>query len=84
MSTVALKVVPTKRPLSKAVIGYRIVLAHINLSGWDVQSGEYCQSFAPCHRLCESGDYQEVTPEILEKNVARKRERNKMKRIIPH
>ena len=83
MTALALKIVQTKRPSSGKVIGYRIVLANLNLSGWDVQRQDYCQSFAPCHRVCESGDYSEVTPEILERYVARMMKWHRIDQIIP-
>lgn len=71
MTAFALKVVTTKRPISGAVIGVRIVLAHINRAQYDMESGEYVQSFHPKYRITESGDYKKVTPEIMEKFIAR-------------
>ena len=84
MTAMALKVVETKRPITGKRIGYRIVLAHINSARYDVLSGEYIQSFAPCYRLCESGDYKEVTPSILEKFVAKAMDWHKFDQIIPY
>lgn len=57
MSTVCMKVIEVKRPISRERIGYRIVLAHPNKARWCMFTDEYVQSFAPKYRLCESGDY---------------------------
>lgn len=83
MSTLAMKVVRTKRPTSGAVIGYRIVLAHLNNAAYDIGTGEYTQSFVPKYRLCESGDYREVTPEIMERYLERVSKWHKIDKIIP-
>ena len=83
MSTVALKVVQTKRPSTGRVIGYRIVLAHLNNAAYDIGTGEMTQSFVPKYRICESGDYREVTPEILERYLARVQKWHKIDTVIP-
>jgi hypothetical protein len=85
MSTVALKVVTTKRPSGK-VIGYRIVLAHLNKAAYAPDpegDGEYVQSFVPKYRICESSDYTKITPEILEQYLARVQAWHNIDHVIP-
>lgn len=68
MQNAAFKVVATKQPLSQAVIGYRMILAHINRAQYDFWSQEMVQSFQGPHRIAESGDYcKRPTPEQVEK-----------------
>lgn len=68
MSAVAFKIVQVKRPVSGQVIGYRMVLAHINEAAFvpcPEGGGYYAQSFAPKYRITESGDMHlgALTPE---------------------
>lgn len=63
MTEAAYKVVQVKRPVSGKVIGYRMVMAHINNAQYDLTSGEMVQSFHPRYRITESGDMrmEEIT-----------------------
>lgn len=47
----------TKRPISQAVIGYRIVAVRPNKAQWNCRTRQFQTSFMACHRVAESGDY---------------------------
>ena len=72
MTALAFKIVQTKRPVSEQLIGYRMVLAHINRAQYNQNTGEMVQSFRACYRVTESGDFTErPTPERVEKFIGR-------------
>jgi len=89
MTALAFKIMTTKRPSTGKPRGYRMVLAHINRAAyqWDfmAEEGFYVQSFAPCHRVTESGDYTESpTSKQVESFIAKAMAWHKFDRIIPH
>ena len=69
MTAAAIKFMETKHPVSGKRIGTRIVVATINEARYDMLTEEYCQSYAPCYRITESGDYTKLTKEIVEKFI---------------
>ena len=84
MTDLAFKIVEVKRPISGARIGYRMVLATLNLARYDAFSGEYCQSFVPKYRVKESGDYSQwPEPEQVERFVKTAQKWHRFTRIIP-
>ena len=82
MTTVAMKIMEVKRPVSGKSIGWRIVLAHYNNARYCPLEDDYVQSYAPCYRIAESGDYREVTPDILERFLAKQQQWHNIERIV--
>lgn len=77
----AIKVVKVKRPVSGKVIGERLVCAHINRKQYDIFSGEMIQSFAPCHRIAETGDYYTVGKKAVERFIRLLKEWHKIDKV---
>lgn len=75
-------IVTTRRPNSGKVIGKRLVLCTPNRAQYDFTTGEMVQSFQGRFRMVESGDYSQITPEIVEKFIASAQEMYNITRII--
>lgn len=72
MTAAAFTIVQTKRPISGKTGLVRMVVAHLNKARFDTNFGRdegvYVQSFAPCYRIHESGDYR--PEELTEEKIA--------------
>lgn len=71
MSKAIVQIKEVKRPNSGKRIGERILVTAYNMDRWDAFSQSWCPSFAKSYLIAESGDYPEVTKEILAKFLFR-------------